>query len=283
MRRKGIVLAVGLLLCMLACAAQSEEYWMPKRSREAFRILVDHLLQAWEQPEPDDGEQIRRDLEVLRGIRESDYVIALSVAAHWEKVYLRPYELILAGKEGAVEQLWQAGVRNSRRHAFVVLGYALRAGEMTDELKGRCRAAAAAAQAFPETILVCSGGATGGNNPKKHTEAGMMREYLITQFGIAPERIFIDEQAMTTAENAVYTFRILKEQQAESLTLVTSDYHQRWGQVVYNLMAAIYGQEYGYCPEIVGNFCYETTGKRGQGEARSAAAQVKSMLGLNRK
>ena len=255
MRRKGIVLIVGLLLCMLACAAQSEEYWMPKRSREAFRILVDHLLQAWEQPEPDDGEQIRRDLEVLRGIRESDYAIALSVAAHWEKVYLRPYDLILAGKEGAVEQLWQAGVRNSRRHAFVVLGYALRAGEMTDELKGRCRAAAAAAQAFPETILVCSGGATGGNNPKKHTEAGMMREYLITQFGIAPERIYIDEQAMTTAENAVYTFRI----------------------------PAIYGQEYGYCPEIVGNFCYETTGKRGQGEARSAAAQVKSMLGLNRK
>ena len=282
MLKRIILLAVGMLLC-ISFSAQSEEYWMPARSREAFRILVDDLLQAWEHPNSDDGEQIWRDLEVIRGIRESDYAIALSVAEHWENVYLNPYTLILSGSNEAIEQLRQTGVRNSTRHAFVVLGYALRAGEMTDELKGRCRAAAEAAQAFPETILVCTGGATGGNNPKHHTEAGLMRDYLIEQLGIDPGRIFIDEQAMTTAENVVYTFRILKEQEVQSLTLVTSDYHQRWGQVTYNLMSALYGQEYGYCPKLVGNYCYKTTGKRDVSNARSAAAQLKSILGLNRK
>ncbi|MBQ9010737.1 MAG: YdcF family protein [Clostridia bacterium] len=281
MVRKGI--AVVLVLLCIAFSASCEEYWMPKRSREAFRILVEDLVQAVESPDPEDVEQIQRDLEVIRGIREADYVIARAVAEHWEKVYLNPYSLILDQEEGAVERLRETGVSDSDMHAFVVLGYALQNGGMTDELKGRCRAAAVAAQAFPSAILVCSGGATGSNNPKNHTEAGLMREYLISEFGIDPGRIFIDEQAMTTVENAVYTFRILREKQIRSLTLVTSDYHQKWGQVVYNLMAAISGQEYDYCPELVGNFCFETSGKHGPSDARAAAGQVTRMLGLSKK
>lgn len=53
----------------------------------------------------------------------------------------------------------------SGKHAFVVLGLQLADGEMTDELKARCDAAAAAAKAFPESVLVCSGGATGKTIP----------------------------------------------------------------------------------------------------------------------
>ena len=100
----------------------------------------------------------------------------------------------------------------SGKHAFVVLGFELADGEMTDELKARCEAAAAAAKAFPDSSLICSGGATGENNPEGHTEAGLMKDYLTEQCGIAADRILTDEYAMTTAENALNTFAILKAQ-----------------------------------------------------------------------
>lgn len=143
------------------------------------------------------------------------------------------------------------------KHAFVVLGNALQNGEMTDELKGRCDAAAAAARVFPFSILVCSGGATGDNNPEGHTEAGLMKAYLTEKHGIAPERIFIDERATDTAENAVNTFSILREQGVESMTLVTSSYHQARAQVLYNAVSARFREAYGYSADAAGSFCLD--------------------------
>ena len=67
--------------------------------------------------------------------------------------------------------------------------YLLPDGEMTEELVGRCKAAAAAAKAFPDSIIVCTGGATGANNPDGHTEAGLMKEYLVKRCGISRKRI----------------------------------------------------------------------------------------------
>ena len=143
------------------------------------------------------------------------------------------------------------------KHAFVVLGNALQNGEMTDELKGRCDAAAAAARAFPASILICSGGATGENNPEGHTEAGLMKAYLTETHGSAPARIFIDERAADTAENAVNTFYILREQGIESMTLVTSSYHQARAQVLYNAVSARFREMYGYSVDAAGSFCLD--------------------------
>ncbi len=127
---------------------------------------------------------------------------------------------------------------------------------MQPELVGRCEAGAALARALPSAILVCSGGATGPNNPEGHTEAGLMKQYLIENCGIEEGRIFIDEAAMTTAENALNTFAILQKGGVRTMTIVTSEYHQRWGQAVYNAVAALYRQQHGYAVEIVGNYSY---------------------------
>ena len=162
-----------------------------------------------------------------------------------------------SGGQRATE-LEQAGLKDGDIQAIVVLGYELENGEMTDELKGRCEAAAAAARSFPSAILVCSGGATGENNPENHTEAGMMKEYLAEQCGIDADRILIDESAMTTVENAVNTFEMLRERDIRTMTIVTSAYHQKWGQAVYNAVGAICRLEYGYAVEIVGNYCFDT-------------------------
>ncbi|MBR3740688.1 MAG: YdcF family protein [Clostridia bacterium] len=176
--------------------------------------------------------------------------ITRAIAAYWSQFYLGNGKLYCYGVDDP------ASLPISGAHAFVVLGYELKNGEMTEELKGRCDAAAMAAQAFPDSILVCSGGATGVNNPDRHTEAGLMKAYLTSRWGIAPERIFTDECALTTAENAVNTFAILREQGVEQMTIVTSTYHQYWSQVLFNAMAAQYKQKYGYSVENIGNYCY---------------------------
>ena len=236
-----------------------------------YRQLFAHLISAVETPAEGDIDLIDADAASIG----TD--LAFSIAEHWKKIYLDPdYKLLLWGKDDPS----QIPVRG--KHAFVVLGYQLQDGRMTDELKGRCDAAADAALAFPDSIIVCSGGATGSNNPEKHTEAGLMKQYLSEVRGIAPDRIFTDEEAMTTAENAVNTFTILMEQGVETMTIVTSDYHQKWGQVLYNALASVYRTDHGYSAEIVGNYCFEIAPSQEsyQRGHRIALAQLSRILDL---
>lgn len=247
--------------------------------RAAERVTMADLLfdlaEAYEAPSEDDMGKIEADVAAL------DDPVAASIAEHWRQVYLDPgYKLFLYGEDDPAGLM----IPDPASHAFVILGYELKDGEMTEELKGRCDAGAAAARAFPDSILVCSGGATGRNNPEKHTEAGLMKEYLVSQWGIDPARIHIDERAMNTAENAIHTFEILRGQGIGTMTIVTSSYHQRRAQVLYNALAARYGQEFDYRPAIIGNFCFATEPSGGMPVAddRLAVMQLAGILELPR-
>ncbi len=203
---------------------------------------------------------------------------AAAVAEHWKKVYLDPgYRLYLYGTDDP------SAVPVEGRHAIVVLGYQLKDGEMTEELMGRCDAAAALAQAFTGSLIVCSGGATGENNPEGHTEAGLMKDYLSSGCGIDPDRILTDEKAMTTVDNAVNTFAILKEEGITTMTIVTSSYHQRRGQVLYNALGALYREEYGYSARIVGNYCYDAPAPDdfNRHDAEAAVIQLGRILNIS--
>ena len=50
---------------------------------------------------------------------------------------------------------------------------------------------------------------------------------------------------MTTAENAVNTFAILKDHAIDTMTIDTSSYHLKRGQTLYNALAALYRQDHG--------------------------------------
>ena len=177
-------------------------------------------------------------------------------------------------------ELADTPLRGCPSHAFIVLGYQLEDGEMTEELKGRCEAAAAAARAFPDSLLVCTGGATGGNNPEHHTEAGRMKEYLVTVCGLDADRILTDDLAMTTIDNAVNAISMLRARGIHAMTVVTSDYHEKWGQVLCNAEAALNHLRYGYDIRLVSNYCYQTGPQLRSGSARSAISQLTSLLHL---
>lgn len=273
----------GLLSLILVLAglmtAQADFSYQVERSEE-FSLFLDALLEAFEAPSEENRLAIAERLKTIEAGSASDFEIAEAIDAHWQQVYLDPDYTLLLYPDG--DSLAQLPIPDAASHAFVVLGFELKDGEMQDELKGRCEAAAAAAKAFPESFLVCSGGATGANNPEQHTEAGLMKAYLTEVCGISADRILTDDQAMTTAENAINTFDILKAQGLQTMTIVTSKYHQRWGQVLYNALSAIYRQREGYAPKIVGNYCYniDTDSKAFQKDYRIALRQLSGILGI---
>ena len=208
-----IVLSLFLAMALITacCAALAEE----EKAFDPDTLFADLAAaqNAYHQIEKDE-------------LAMNDELLA-TISKVWKETYLVPdYRILINGVDDP------AVLEFSGKHAFVVLGFALVDGEMADELKARCEAAAAAAKAFPDSILVCSGGATGKNNPEGHTEAGLMKAYLTEQCGIAADRIFTDEQAMDTVGNAMNTFEILKEQGIKEITLVTSDYHQRRANIL---------------------------------------------------
>ena len=282
--RKALCLLLAALFLIGAAAAES--YQVAEKNQPLFRELFSLLKAAVDSPAGRDDAAVDKVLEQIRGVSEADYEIARAVTDHWRAVWLDPfYPLYLYRGEEKAVTLERSNPPIGGKHAIVVLGYQLENGEMKDELKGRCKAAAALAKSYPDAIIVCSGGATGPNNPDGHTEAGLMKEYLVRACGIDTSRIFTDESAMTTLENAENTFEILRAKGIRTITIVTSDYHQKWGQVLYNALAAVYAQRYGYSVEIVGNYCFpiepeEDSYRSGH---RIALSQLSSMLGVPRK
>lgn len=286
--KKWVRMMTVFLLCavfVIGLLPQKREYRIAAGNRINFSQLLSDLLAAYETSPERYSQNVDFDLKTIRAVNQKDYMVAKAIADHWSRVYLDPgYRMNLYRDGDSAEQLLQEGIPNSGGHAFVVLGYELKNGEMTDELKGRCDAAAAAARTFPNAILVCSGGATGQNNPEQHTEAGLMKNYLVRTCGIDEARIYTDERAMTTAENAINTFEILRERGVQTMTIVTSSYHQRWGQVLYNAMAAIYGQSYGYTPEIISNYSFDLAPENEmfRNDAGIAISQLRGILNLPR-
>ena len=269
-----------ILICVfLICASALGEELIPSENPQPiaadaqakYTTLFRDMVDAYTNPSEQAAQRIEADM-----LDPDDPLIGI-IAVHWKQVWLDPgYRLYLDGVDDPAE------LPVTGRHAFVVLGFALVEGEMAEELVGRCEAAASAARAFPDSIIVCSGGATGTNNPEGHTEAGLMKAYLTDSCSIAPDRILIDESAMNTAENAVNTMEILKANRIETMTVITSSYHQKRGQALYNALAGKYSLEDGYRVEIIGNYCYpvETSESALQMDHLITIVQIAEIIGL---
>ena len=254
-----------------------------EKNAENFAALLSDLVKAYETPEDTDAETIEASLRKIESADRDDLAMANVIAERWKALYLDPdLRLYLFSGGETAEGMEDSGIPDGGKHAIVILGYALLDGEMQPELIGRCDAAAALARTYPSAVLVCSGGATGENNPEKHTEAGLMRDYLTGQCGIEPGRILTDEKASNTAENAVNTLEILRENAIHTMTIVTSSYHQRRGQLLYAVMAERYRGQHGYEVRIVGNYCYdiESSSPTQAYDDRIAVMQIAGMLEL---
>ncbi len=109
---------------------------------------------------------------------------------------------------------------------IVILGFSLSpTGEVRDELMCRLDAGIEAAYKYPNAYILVTGGGTALMAPSIK-EADKMAEYL-TEKGIDPSRIIIENESLSTSENAVYSERLIRNEYPEisDLFIVTSDYH----------------------------------------------------------
>lgn len=273
-----VLLAVSFLMPFTA-GASSERYRFNSKSVRIIKDMIGLMKKENLHQTAERRENLANDLEKIRKLSDTDYSVASAIMDCWENVMVNEdYRFIIYEGGTYATELEDSGIGSYERHAFVVMGYALSYGKMQKELEGRCDAAAAAARSYPDSILICTGGATGGGNPDRHTEAGEMKAYLTERCGIDPARIFTDTEAKLTVDNAMNTLEIMKEQDIHACTIVTSDYHQRWSQMLFRAMAAISFEE-GYPVEIVSNYNYRGKEKHSIESMRSMAlSQLNTLI-----
>ena len=73
-----------------------------------------------------------------------------------------------------------------------------------------------------------------------------MAKWLIEN-GVDPQRVIVEDQSLTTAQNAIYTYRILTEQypQVKQLAIISSDYHIATGTLLFGAEATLQAEEAG--------------------------------------
>ena len=167
---------------------------------------------------------------------------------------------VSGAKWGRIMQLWKTVNENSEINenilpdglpetdelCMIVLGFQLNPdGSMKDELIERLTVAKASAEKYPNSLLVCTGGGTAAENPDA-TEAGEMAKWLIEN-GVDPQRVIVEDQSLTTAQNAIYTYRILTEQypQVKQLAIISSDYHIATGTLLFGAEATLQAEKAG--------------------------------------
>ena len=255
--KRPAALILALVLLTACVAAQAETWHVSKKNIPRFQGLFNRMKLMCEERRKSDRPTADAKVTAIRRQDADEGDVAQAIVDHWfANVLDEDYPMYIYRGGETASELAEIGMDFGEKHAFVVMGFRLENGRPAEELEGRCEAAAAAARAFPDAILVCTGGVTGTGNPEGHSEAGEMKKYLSERCGIDADRIFTDPDAMDTPENAVNTVRILQEQGVDTYTIVTSDYHQLWSQVLFNAVAAMSEKETGHPLRLVGNYNY---------------------------
>ncbi|MBQ1847188.1 MAG: YdcF family protein [Clostridia bacterium] len=132
------------------------------------------------------------------------------------------------------------GLPDTDELCIVVLGFQLEPdGSMKEELVQRLAAALESAKKYPNAYVVCTGGGTASEN-ESATEAGKMAEWLISN-GVEKKRVIVEDNSVTTAQNAIFTYDILTSlyPSVKKLAIVSSDYHIATGELLFKAEAIL--------------------------------------------
>lgn len=106
----------------------------------------------------------------------------------------------------------------------IVLGAGVNGDQPSRSLSERLGATETYLEAYPEAVAILSGGQGNGENI---SEAECMYRWL-TERGIAPERLRMEEQSTTTEENFRYSLELIEQEfgaRPQTVAVVSSSYH----------------------------------------------------------
>ena len=227
------VLSAALLLCVLAgCGAQKAQ---PRSAQEMIEEMVVDYGNYGSEASP----HIRDILKELAAVDPN-------LAARWQKIT----DLWVSLGDGPAlnYDILPDGLADTDELCIVALGFQLQPdGTMRDELLARLKVVLESAGKYPNAYIVCTGGGTAAEN-KAATEAGEMAKWL-TANGVAEDRVIVEDNSLTTAQNAIFTYDILTTQfpKVRQIAIVSSDYHIATGVLLFNaesiLRASTVGSE----------------------------------------
>ena len=113
--------------------------------------------------------------------------------------------------------------KDSQRGYIITLGAAVHGSVPSLALTHRIQATYDYLIKYPDSIAVVSGGQGSGEDI---SEAQCMYDWL-TERGIAPERIIIEDKSTSTIENLKFSLQLIKENggSADDIAIVSSPYH----------------------------------------------------------
>ena len=198
---------------------------------------------ASEGKQPRDAQQIIEELVVDYG----NYGEAAATRVEELLAELSAVDPSLGARWGKIMDLWTSigeeplfydvlpdGLPDSNELCIVALGFQLNPdGTMRDELIERLTVVLHSAEKYPNAYIVCTGGGTAFEN-QSATEAGEMAKWLIAK-GIDPKRVIVEDNSLTTAQNAIFTYDILTTQypKVREIAIVSSDYHIGTGVLLF--------------------------------------------------
>ncbi len=120
---------------------------------------------------------------------------------------------------------------SKENNAIVTLGYALNPdGTMNKILIERLEKTVEIAKQLPDALIIVTGGVPQNNQ----TEGKLMSDWLIKN-GIKAERIFQDNYARTTVENALYSRYALAKHKIKNAIIISSGSHVRRADAIFTL------------------------------------------------
>ncbi len=251
-RRRALCLILALaLVCLCAGCGQKEE--SPAETAAEARApkeIVKELAVDYGRYGDEAQERIG---ELLQELRAADP----DAAERWERIMAlwKTANTDLAVQEGVLPD----GLPDTDALCLVALGFQLNPdGTMRDERIARLEVLKACAEKYPNALIVCTGGGTASGN-KDATEAGRMGEWLIEN-GVAAERVLVEDQSLTTAQNAVYSLNLLAAHhpQVKEIAIVSSDYHIATGTLLFDAESILRAEKPGKEPvKVVSNAAWK--------------------------
>ena len=229
------------ILCLLLCLFLLPVFARAAETAESNGIIRDLIAYYFHYRE-EAAPEIENQLQILESMDPERGALWREVMGNW--AWINEEMTVHTG-------VLPDGLPEDDSLCIVVLGFGLNGdGSMKPELLDRLNVALDSAEKYPRAYVLCTGGAT--SQRMGITEAGQMGNWLLKQ-GLSKDRLILETASLSTTENARNSMQILWRDypQVNSLAIVSSDYHIRWGSAVFSAMCALQGGENR--TDLVGN------------------------------
>ncbi len=222
-RAISLVMIAVLLLMAAACG--------PQRSSRSAQEIIEELTVDYGSYGDEALPHMKDLLKELRSVDEN-------LGTRWEKIT----DIWTSLNEDLVlnYDVLPDGLPDSGELCIVVLGFQLNPdGTMREELIERLKVVKNSAEKYPKAYIVCTGGGTAAQN-KTVTEAGEMAKWLAAN-GIDEKRIIIEDNSITTSQNAIFTYDILAARypKVRQIAIISSDYHIATGTLLFRALSIL--------------------------------------------